>query len=867
DVSLSESGDTADEAFTVRLTDTHGVLSASNAGGGSVSAAGTTLIITGTLAQVNAALATLSDTDGTTGADTIDVNATDSFGNVASEQQIAVSVAAGPVLAAPANAAVGLGEAGAIAGVSLSETGGTTGETFTVTLGDSNGLLSASNAGGATVTGGGTGSLSISGTLSEVNAALATLADTDSVGSSDTITVNASDSFGNTAGSKTIAVTVNGLPSIAAPTAVTAGLGQAAAVAGISLSESGNTTGETFTVTLSDTDGVLSASNAGGATVSAAGTTLTIQGTLGQVNVALATLTDTDTTAGSDTIAIDAADGFGNAAVEKTTAVTVNGLPVVAAPATLALGVGKPGGISGVSLSESGNTGSESFTVTLNDTHGVLSATSTGGAVVSGGGTTLTISGSFAQVNATLATLSDSDGTIGPDTIDVTATDSFGNSASEQQIAVSVAAGPVIAAPGSAKLGVGQASGVAGISLSESGAVRGETFTVTLSDTHGTLSASNAGGATVGAAGTTLTIGGTLDEVNAALATLSDTDASTAADSIAINATDSFGNDAGSKTVAVTVNGLPSVTAPASASVGVNHASAISGVSLSESGSMDGETFTVTLTDTNGALSASNVGGAAVAGAGTTSLTISGSLTAVNTALGTLTDTDAVAAADIIDVNAVDGFGNSAGEKQIAVTVTSGPVIAAPAGVTLGVGQAATISGVSVSEGGDSSGSFTVTVSDTNGALSASGAGGATMTGGGTNVLSISGSLSQVNAALASLGDTDATAGTDGIVLNAIDGFGNPATQATIAVTVNSDPVVTAGAATTIGVGQAAAIAGASLSESGDTSGETFTVTVADTDGALSVSGAGGGAVTGNGSNSLLINGTLSQLYVALATP
>src|SRR6185437_3976118 len=102
-------------------------------------------------------------------------------------------------------------------------------------------------------------------------------------------------------------------------------------------------------------------------------------------------------------------------------------------------------------------------------------------------------------------------------------------------------------------------------------------------------------------------------------------------------------------------------------------------------------------------------------------------------------------------------------------------------------------------------------------------------------------------------------AGTDGIVLNAIDGFGNPATQATIAVTVNSDPVVTGGAATTIGVGQAAAIAGPSLSESGDTSGETFTVTVADTDGALSVSGAGGGAVTGNGSNSLLINGALSQ--------
>ena len=54
--------------------------------------------------------------------------------------------------------------------------------------------------------------------------------------------------------------------------------------------------------------------------------------------------------------------------------------------------------ITGVSLSETGNTAGETFTVTLTDTHGDLSATGTG---VSGAGTTgLKITGSLTQVNS-----------------------------------------------------------------------------------------------------------------------------------------------------------------------------------------------------------------------------------------------------------------------------------------------------------------------------------------------------------------------------------------------------------------------------------------------------------------------------------
>ena len=64
---------------------------------------------------------------------------------------------------------------------------------------------------------------------------------------------------------------------------------------------------------------------------------------------------------------------------------TVNGAPVIAVPGAQTLALGTATAISGVSLAESGTTtGSETFTVTLKDSNGLLAATGTG---VSGSGT------------------------------------------------------------------------------------------------------------------------------------------------------------------------------------------------------------------------------------------------------------------------------------------------------------------------------------------------------------------------------------------------------------------------------------------------------------------------------------------------
>ena len=385
-----------------------------------------------------------------------------------------------------------------------------------------------------------------------MNSDLTTLQDTDGTAGTDTIKVNAVDSFNNAATQQTVAVTVNDVPviAIAAPATATIGVNQPDPIAGISLSESGNTTGETFTVTLSDTNGSYRRPGARGL---GGNDTLTISGNLTQVNSDLSTLQDTDGTAGSDTIKVNAVDSFNNSATQQTVAVTVNDVPVIAiaAPATATIGVNQPDPIPGISLSESGNTTGETFTVTLSDTNGVLSAT---GGTWSSGNDTLTISGKLTQVNSDLSTLQDTDGTAGTDTIKVNAVDSFNNTATQQTVAVTVNNVPMITVPGAQTIGVGQAAAITGVSLSESGNTTGETFTVTLSDTNGVLSAT---GGTWSSGNDTLTISGNLTQVNSDLSTLQDTDGTAGTDTIKVNAVDSFHNNATQQTVAVTVNGTP----------------------------------------------------------------------------------------------------------------------------------------------------------------------------------------------------------------------------------------------------------------------------------------------------------------------
>ncbi len=359
--------------------------------------------------------------------------------------------------------------------------------------------------------------------------------------------------------------------------------------------------------------------------------------------------------------------------------------PSITAPSSATVGLGQPWAVSGVSIAETaGNLSGETYTATLTDATGLLSATASGAASVTGNSSKdLVISGDLTDVNATLQSLTDTDSTNASDTIKINATDSFNNAATQQKIAVTVAGAPTITVPGAQTVGVNQPASIAPITVAESNAASGETFTVTVSDNNGFLSANtsapNGGGSvTPSNGGETLTIQGSLSQVNADLATLTDTDSKIDglnSDTITVTAKDSFGNSAPQQTIGVTANGLPSLTAPASQTIGQGKTAAISGVNISESGNPggNGETFSATVSDANGLLNVSNADGATLTHAGTNDMTIAGTLAEVQTALGSLTDTDSTLASDTITVNASDSFNNTAIPQYIDITVQAPP--------------------------------------------------------------------------------------------------------------------------------------------------------------------------------------------------
>ena len=173
-------------------------------------------------------------------------------------------------------------------------------------------------------------------------------------------------------------------------------------------------TGATFTVTLSDSTGTLSADEDGASTTTGDGTnTLTISGDLADVKSDLASLAYTGASTGfaataTDTIGISVDDGNGGNA-QGTIGVTIDQAldetPVVEAPTSEFATTDTLLAITGVSLVGS-DTPENSFTVIVSADSGTLGDTVFGASTVSGiGSGYLTISGDYADVNSDLSAL------------------------------------------------------------------------------------------------------------------------------------------------------------------------------------------------------------------------------------------------------------------------------------------------------------------------------------------------------------------------------------------------------------------------------------------------------------------------------
>ena len=839
------------ETFTAVLTDSTGLLSASGTTSGNGS--NDLTIANVSLSQLNADLATLTDKNGTVGPDNITMQVTDSFGNNLGTQTIAVTVAAGPVSGGAGPQTIGITQTDHITIGTVTENFNVSGETFTAVLTDTSGLLSATGA----TSGNGSNDLTIANvSLSQLNTDLATLTDKNGTAGPDNITMQVTDSFGNVS-TQSFGVTVAAAPVIGSVAAQTIGITQTDHVTIGTVTEAFNASGsgETFTAVLTDTSGLLSAT---GATSGNGSNDLTIANvSLSQLNTDLATLTDKNGTAGVDNIAVQVTDSFGNVGTQSF-GVTVAAAPVIGSVSAQTIGINQTDPIIVGTVTENFVASGETFTAVLTDSTGLLSAS---GATSGNGSNDLTIANvSLSQLNADLATLTDKNGTVGPDNITMQVTDSFGNNLGTQTIAVTVAAGPVSGGAGPQTIGITQTDHITIGTVTENFNVSGETFTAVLTDTSGLLSAT---GATSGNGSNDLTIANvSLSQLNTDLATLTDKNGTAGPDNITMQVTDSFGN-VSTQSFGVTVAAAPVIGSVAAQTIGITQTDHVTIGTVTEAfnASGSGETFTAVLTDTSGLLSATG----ATSGNGSNDLTIANvSLSQLNTDLATLTDKNGTAGPDNITMQVTDSFGNVS-TQSFGVTVAAAPVIAAVSAQTIGITQTDHVTIGTVTENFVASGeTFTAVLTDTSGLLSATGA----TSGNGSNDLTIANvSLSQLNTDLATLTDKNGTAGTDNITVQVTDSFGNVGTQS-FGVTVNGAPVIAVPGLQTIDANQTEAIHGVSIAESGNTVGETFTVALTDTNGLLSANNPSGGGwtITGFDSNDLVIQGTLSQVNNALST-
>ncbi len=418
------------------------------------------------------------------------------------------------------------------------------------------------------------------------------------------------------------------------------------------------------------TMGNISASyNAGSGvlTLTSAGATAT----LAQWQAALRTVAYTN---GSDTpneatrtISFVVNDGqdSSTAATKAIGVTSVNDTPQVSVPATIDVTEDVASAITGISFSDA-DAGSGSVTVILAVDSGSLSATSGGGVIVGGVSSSLTLTGSIADINAFIASSNVSFVTSLNATANVTLiasindggnTGSGGAKSDSDTTTLQVAAvndAPVISAPATIAVDEDVTTALTGISFSDVDAGTSP-VTVTFSVPSGTLVATGGDGVTVGGTSGSMTLTGSIADINAYIAagnvtfTTAANSTSDVTLSMAINDGGNTGSggaqtDATTVTLAVTaVNDAPVNSVPAAQAIDqdavlvFNDANGnLISISDVDAGS---NTVEVTLTASNGLMTLGSIAGLSFStgdGSAGATMTFSGSIADINNALNGL---------------------------------------------------------------------------------------------------------------------------------------------------------------------------------------------------------------------------------------
>ena len=404
------------EQFTLAVN--HGTLSLGTTTGLTVAGNGSTFVtLTGSISSLNSDLTSLSysPTSGYHGPDMLSLSDTDTANNLTGTASVAISVnSLGPTISAPSTLSVNANSSVNFTGgnaISVSDPSGAS-EQMSLTV--SHGTLNLGTIAGLTVTGNGTGSVILTGPLSNLNTDLASLsyAPAANYSGADTLALSVDDIFDSLKGTGDISITVSQQgPTITAPSAASVNENTSLAFTGVDAIVVADPIGTSEQMTLAVTHGTLDLGTTTGLTVTGNSTgTVTLIGSLSNLNADLASLSYTPTAgySGPDGLNLSAEDTTDSLWSSLSVPLTINAAaPTITSPGSAS--VNENGSVTfsaaiGNQISVSDINGAAD-SLALSVAHGTLTlATGTGLTFTSGanGSASFTVSGTLSNLNAAL---------------------------------------------------------------------------------------------------------------------------------------------------------------------------------------------------------------------------------------------------------------------------------------------------------------------------------------------------------------------------------------------------------------------------------------------------------------------------------
>ena len=809
-VADSESSSSSDSLMlsvtngTLTLASTTGLTFTSGANGSA------SMTVTGTVSNLDAALADLEYTPTTlyVGSDSLLISVSDPLDAESSSATVPLTVIElpAPTITAPTvPGSVGLPEDGSMVfsgstAISVADSAaGNNSDSLALSVSDGTVTFAGSTT-GLTFTAGanGSASMTVTGTISNLNAALTGLEYIPTTGfyGTDSLTLQITNPGDLESASATVSILVVERP----PTEpVITGPSTAYALENGTLDFSGSNlisiadsvaTGNAEQLYLTATFGTITLASTSGLTFvdgSNDGPYLGVDGSLTSLNAALDGLVYQPNTKfyGTSSLVIEYLDSGDGLWVESTVQITVLTLsqaaPTITAPATAATDENTPLAFSGsadVSVTDpiAGN-GSDSLTLSVNQGTLMLGSTS-GLSYTSGsnGSDSMTVTGTVNELNAALAglTYAPTNGYSGSDSLAISISDPILGLSASSTVALTInpLEPPTITAPSSVIGSENTAivfSGSTAISLADIDALD-NSDSLTLSVGEGVLTLGSTSGLTFTSGANdsaSMTVAGTLANLNAALAGFTYTPNSlyVGSDSLGILVTDPETTLSASAKVGLTLDVLPAptITAPSTAGLAEDGSMVFSGstaISVADpSAGNNSDSLALSVGEGTVTFAGSTTGLTFTAGAnGSGSMTVTGTISNLNAALTGLkyAPTTGYSGSDSLNIAITDPGDNESASATVSILIVplgSEPRITAPATATDLENATLTFSGsnlISITDPNATSNSERLTITATFGTVTLATTSGITFVSGSNQsaTMSVTGSLASLNAAI-----------------------------------------------------------------------------------------------------------------------